>query len=577
MPDESVRGVDAPAPQASSLTPPPPIAHASVGGASRGGGIPDDTFRSRALWALAHEIETLPTTHAALARLLGGAVELLDAGGAWIGLTMEDTDSLAVIAAHGDVAVNEGTRVPRDRAFAARALSSHAAVFADPSTGVRWSDTVVADAPVRAVAAPVLVDGVHAVGVIAIVGGPGRLFTASDGAFAHELGALAAGVLRRRESRVQPVETPSPPRGELGIVVPLLLDAAAALTVDDFATTVLPRLDHEAFLGVSVAVIDQQHSTMRFVAAHGALAALRGVRVPLAVGPARSRRATQLADARHIVPDGWRSLVPALPGASVLLLDHDLVVGRIDVVFDPDRGSPDDATRRLEQQAGTVARAIAALESRAARAPTDTGAETLNALRTELAARVQELTSPIAGISALAELLSDEPMAPELLELVELIQRSAKRASSTAQSMRLLAEGGDATLEPVEIETLVRELLSERAEAQRALAITVTVSVDPQLPPVTWPRDSLREWLSAAIVASETALLGAARRRIEVRAGLDGGNAVVTIADDGAPVGVLPSEVEAFGATMSVVRTDDGRTIRRLTIPLRIGTPPLPS
>jgi len=36
---------------------------------------------------------------------------------------------------------------------------------------------------------------------------------------------------------------------------------------------------------------------------------------------------------------------------------------------------------------------------------------------------------------------------------------------------------------------------------------------------------------------------------------------------------VLPSESLLHGATISVTRTDDGRTIRRLAIPLTIGTP----
>ena len=74
------------------------------------------------------------------------------------------------------------------------------------------------------------------------------------------------------------------------------------------------------------------------------------------------------------------------------------------------------------------------------------------------------------------------------------------------------------------------------------------------------------------MVASETALLGSARRRIDIRAGLDGGLAVITVADNGVPIGIVPSEGELHGATISVIRTDDGRTIRRLAIPLRIGS-----
>ncbi len=577
MPESPFHGIDVRAPSAPAFTPPPVVNDAPAGGASRGGGTPDDASRARRLRALATEIETLPTTHAAFARLLTVAVETLQGAGAWVGLTMEDSDALVVVAAHGEVSVESGARVPRDRAFAARALSAHAAVFADPSTGVRWNDTVIARVPVRAVAAPLLVDGEHAVGVISIIGGPGRLFTVADGTFAHELGSLAALVLRRRGPGARVVVEESVAPAESNFVVPLLLDAASAVTVDEFAAAVMQRLDDPAFLGVSIAVRDRTSSAMRFSAAIGALAALRGVRTPLDVDRAehlsRQRRTVQMPDARHLVPEGWRSLVPALPGASIALIDNEVAVGRIDIVFDPDRALPHEATRRIEQQAGTLARALNVLVARVARTPTDPGLATLHALRTTLASGLHDLTSPIAGISALSELLAEEELSPEILELVALIQRSARRAADAVRTLRGLADDADSQLDPIAVESLVHDTLRERAETQRALAITVNVSIDPALPPVPWPQAALREWLASAVVASETALLGSARRRIDVRASLDGGLAVLTVADDGVPIGIVPSEWELHGATISVIRTDDGRTIRRLAIPLRIGSP----
>ena len=116
-------------------------------------------------------------------------------------------------------------------------------------------------------------------------------------------------------------------------------------------------------------------------------------------------------------------------------------------------------------------------------------------------------------------------------------------------------------------------ILRERTEAQRALAITVDVAIDPALPPVPWPSASLRDWFASAVVASETALLGSARRRIHVRGNVEGGLAVLSVADDGIALGLIATEGELHGATVSVIRTDDGRTIRRLAIPLRIGSP----
>ena len=575
MPESPFHAIEVPAAPTAVPSPPPPIIDAPAGGASRGGGTADDASRSRRLRALATEIETLPTTHAAFARLLTVAVETLQGAGAWVGLTMEDSDALVVVAAHGEVPVDAGSRVPRDRAFAARALSAHAAVFADPSTGVRWNDTVIARVPVRAVAAPLLVEGEDALGVIAIIGGPGRLFTVADGTFAHELGSLAALVLRRRDSGARVAVDDATAQVEPNTTVPMLLDAAAAVTVDDFATAIIHRLDDEAFLGVSLAVRDRTSGALRFPAALGALAALRGIRTPLDVERAehlaRQRRAVQLPDARYLVPEGWRSLVPALPGASIALVDNDVAIGRVDIVFDPDRAIPYEATRRIEQQASTLARALNVLMVRVARTPTDPGLESLHALRTTLSGRLHDLTSPLAGISALSELLVEEELTPEILELVGLIQRSARRAADAARTLRGLADDVDTSLEPVDVGVLVHDIVRERADTQRALSMTLNVTVDGALPMVAWPEAALREWLTAAVVASETALLGSARRRIDIRAGLDGGLAVLTVADDGVPIGLVPSEWELHGATISVIRTDDGRTIRRLAIPLRIG------
>lgn len=576
MPELPIRGVDVnPAPEP-ALSPQPPAIDTATGGASRGGGTADDSSRARRLRALANEIETLPTTHSALARLLSVAVEILQGAGAWVGLTMEDSDALVVIAATGEVPVEAGARVPRDRAFAARALHAHSAVFADPSTGVRWSDTVIARVPVRAVAAPLLVDGEDAVGVISIIGGPGRLFTVADGTFAHELASLATLVLRRRDSAARASLEETTARTESVFVAPMLLDAAAAIGVDEFCSTTIRRLDDRAFLGISVAVRDRASGTLRFPAALGALAALRGVRTPLdstrAEHLARQRRAVPMTDARHLVPEGWRSLVPALPGASIALIDKDVAVGRVDIVFDPDQAVPHEAMRRVEQLARTLASALGVLLARVARTPIDPGLESLQALRSTLTSRLHDLTSPIAGISALSELLAEEELAPEILELVTLIQSSARRASDAARTLRGLADEAESHPEPVPVDALIRDILRERAESQRALAISVNVTLDPGLPPVPWAAAALRDWLATAIVASETALLGSARRRIDIRAGLEGAMAVLTVADDGAPIGIFPSEAESNGATISVIRTDDGRTIRRLGIPLRIGS-----
>ncbi|MDZ7631916.1 MAG: hypothetical protein U5K74_11380 [Gemmatimonadaceae bacterium] len=588
MPESPLFGIDATPPSPPVSSPPPVIDAPAGGGASRGGGTADDSSRARRLRALATEIETLPTTHAAFARLLTVAVESLQGAGAWVGLTMEDSDALVVVAAHGEVPVEAGARVPRDRAFAARALTAHAAVFADPSTGVRWSDTVIARVPVRAVAAPLLVDGEHAVGVISIIGGPGRLFTVADGTFAHATG-FAGHRWRCVDAIAVRRYVADGGDGGSAPIEAFVATAAARCRVSRHRGR-FRRRDHPSPRRSGTARREHRRRatgdrpvSMRFPAALGALAALRGVRTPLDVEHAehlsRQRRTVQLPDARHLVPERWRSLVPALPGASIALIDNDVAVGRVDIVFDPDRAVPHAATRRIEQQAGTLARALSRAAARVARAPTDPGLESLHALRSTLAARLHDLTSPIAGISALSELLSEEDLSPEILELVTLIQRSARRAAEAASTLPRARRCGPDHAAPIRwLDGCPGARRAARTDSRRSVRSRITrprSTVDPAhaVGAHGHSRRTARLGSQSAMVASETALLGSARRRIDVRAALDGGLAVLTVADDGVPLGIVPSEWELHGATISVIRTDDGRTIRRLAIPLRIGSP----
>lgn len=542
----------------------------------------DDRSRARLLEALAIELDAIPTTHAALARLLEAAVELLKADGAWLGLALEDADALVVVARHGEVPVVTGSRVPRDTAFAARALRSHAAVFADPATGVRWPDALVGSVPVRALAAPLRTDE-REIGTLAVIGGQGRLFTIGDGGLALELATLAARRLGRTELPVD-AQGATAPAGEFGpALTQLLLAAVAATDADAFAREVVESFRDPALLGLGVALLDDEGG-LRYPAAIGALATLRGTRAILDDGARapllRQRRSIAVADARQLVPPGWRVLLPALPATSIALAADGVVVGRIDALFDAERPVPQHALERIGQHAALVARTFRALSRRSADSGASLGAAALRGLRANVITRLHDVTSPIAGISALAELLVDEPLPTEAHELVLLIRQSAARAIEAAGALRALTD--DPTIHEraaTDVGQVIRAVLRERADAHRALAIEVVATIDPALPPVPFPATVLRDWLFVALSESERALFGAARRRVEVRAALEEMGAIVCVADDGTTPTTATSVRDLHGATVTRRRTDDGWTLRRLYIPLRIGVvppPPLP-
>lgn len=539
----------------------------------------DERSRTRVLEALAIELDAIPTTHAALARLLEATVQLLGADGAWIGLALEDADALVVVARHGRVPVESGHRVPRDTAFAGRALRSHAAVFADPATGVRWPDALVDGTPVRAVAAPLRTDE-REVGTLGVIGGAGRLFTVADGGLAIELAALAARRLARTELPADVV--PAPPTGDIGpAITQLLLGAVAATDADAFARDVVETFADPALLGLGVALLDDDGG-LRYPAAIGALATLRGTRAILDDGARapllRQRRSIAVADARQLVPPGWRVLLPALPATSIVLAADGVVVGRIDALFDADRPVPQHALDRIGHHAPLVARTFRALARRTADTGNYLGAAALRALRANVITRLHDVTSPIAGISALAELLVDEPLPTEAHELVLLIRQSTARAIEAAGMLRALTD--DPTIHEraaTDVGQVIRTVLRERTDAHRALAIDVVATIDPALPPVPFPAHVLRDWLFVALSESERALFGAARRRVEVRAALEEMGAVVCVADDGTTPTTATSVRDLHGATVTRRRTDDGWTLRRLYIPLRIGVVPPPT
>lgn len=540
----------------------------------------DDRSRARLLEALAIELDAIPTTHAALARLLEAAVQLLGADGAWLGLALEDADALVVVARHGEVPVLTGSRVPRDTAFAARALRSHAAVFADPATGVRWPDALVGAVPVRALAAPLRTDE-REIGTLAVIGGHGRLFTIGDGGLALELATLAARRLSRTELPVD-AQRSVPPVGEFGpALTQLLLAAVAATDADAFAREVVESFRDPALLGLGVALLDDDGG-LRYPAAIGALATLRGTRAILDDGARapllRQRRSIAVADARQLVPPGWRVLLPALPATSIALAADGVVVGRIDALFDAERPVPQHALERIGQHAPLVARTFRALARRSADSGASLGAAALRGLRANVITRLHDVTSPIAGISALAELLVDESLPTEAHELVLLIRQSAARAIEAAGALRALTD--DPTIHEraaTDVGQVIGTVLRERGDAHRALAIEVVVTIDATLPPVPFPATVLRDWLVVALSESERALFGAVRRRVEVRAALEEMGAIVCVSDDGTTPTTASSVRDLHGATVTRRRTDDGWTLRRLYIPLRIGVVPPPS
>jgi hypothetical protein len=571
MPDSPADLLETATPSGVALTDAPP------GGGARGGASGDPVQHREWLRTLAAELEMLRNAHEALEHLLRVGVATLGAAGGWVGLSMQDSDALVVIGTHGGVPFTAGERLPRDRAFGARAVRSNATIFADPATGVRWPDAQVDRKPVRAVAAPMPGDSGDPLGVLCMIGGSARIFTVQDGALAAELGALAALVLRRTDP-ARPTEaefTPPPPLS--GDIEGLLLDAVRATSVADFAALAAARLDHPRLLGLAISTYDHPNAALHFVTAVGALTSLRNVHTPLAHERAstllRQQSAVTMPDARQIVPPEWRALVPTLPGAALALHHGSGLTGRVDVVFDPEREIPHEAIARLERAGATLARSIAALTMRQGQAPVTADSATVDGMRNAITTRLHEITSPIAGVAALAELLlADESLQGETRDTIDLIRTSAGRASDAARSLRDLGRGSGARDTPTSFPQVLAAALRETDDALRALSIEVTTELDANLPPLPLSAALVLEWLVDALRAGERALLSLQRRWIRIAAAMDGPHVTLLVMHPAPGNTMLPAGRSIGPARATVTRTDDGLLRRQLLIPLQIGS-----
>jgi PAS domain S-box-containing protein len=164
--------------------------------------------------------------------------------------------------------------------------------------------------------------------------------------------------------------------------------------------------------------------------------------------------------------------------------------------------------------------------------------EKMVALGELVAGVAHEINNPLTGISAFAELLLEEALAPEQQESVELIKRESERATAVIRDLLLFARKGEAPVGPVDLNALVEQTLRLRGYALRSAGIDVQTDLDPSLPSVPGDSHKLQQVLLNLVSNAEHAMAparmdGRTDRVLTVRSRRHDRHAVVTIEDSG--------------------------------------------
>ncbi len=145
-----------------------------------------------------------------------------------------------------------------------------------------------------------------------------------------------------------------------------------------------------------------------------------------------------------------------------------------------------------------------------------------------------EINNPLTGISALAQLLLEEPLDEAHAESVRLIKREVDRAKTVVQDLQLFARSSEGTAVDLSVNEIVEETLRLRSYRLRQVGVEIALLLDPSAPHIRGDAPRLKQMLLHLVVNAEDAMKGAERRRLTVRTARSGDRLRITVADTGA-------------------------------------------
>lgn len=140
-----------------------------------------------------------------------------------------------------------------------------------------------------------------------------------------------------------------------------------------------------------------------------------------------------------------------------------------------------------------------------------------------------ELNNPLAGISAFAQLLLEDPLTDEQLESVRMVKREADRAAAVVRDLLLFARRTGSRMTALDLNELVRATVRLRAYHFRSRGVELELDLDESLPYINGDQQKLQQVLLHLLGNAEDALGDDGQKVIRVRTFVEGGGGGVTM------------------------------------------------
>ncbi len=156
-----------------------------------------------------------------------------------------------------------------------------------------------------------------------------------------------------------------------------------------------------------------------------------------------------------------------------------------------------------------------------------------------------ELNNPIAAMLGYSDLLANTKLAPDQQELATRIGQQVRRTRSLVASLLNFARQSPATMDPIDLRTVLRTAVKLSEPLGRALKIEVLVEFPSELPLVMADPNQLLQVCAQVLNNALQAADQCGHRILNVRALEENGNIVVTVFDAGATSHPHPSAAAA--------------------------------